>query len=354
MMRIITGSARGARLVAPEGVHTRPTAERTKEAVFSMLQYEFQGRRCLDLFGGSGQLGLEALSRGAAETVIVDNDKGALAAIEKNAAHTRLAPRARIVKSEATAFLRSYRGEPFHLVFLDPPYLSGVIPACLSLLLERNLLADGALLVCETGTPEAVLAGDPALEACFTVRRVARYGAAHVTVLEWRKREKRLALVPGSFDPITEGHLDIITRAAERYGEVVVAVMNNDAKTYLFQMAERGEMAELATAKMQGVRVVCDSGLLVDLFDRLGADVIVKGVRNETDRAYELEMAAYNKERNPRAETVLLEANPDKAHLSSTLVRKFLAEGKLPEAGLPTAVAAYLKGRGYSPQKEDF
>ena len=82
MMRIITGSARGARLVAPEGVHTRPTAERTKEAVFSMLQYEFHGRRCLDLFGGSGQLGLEALSRGATEAVIVDNDKNALAAIE--------------------------------------------------------------------------------------------------------------------------------------------------------------------------------------------------------------------------------------------------------------------------------
>ena len=162
-----------------------------------------------------------------------------------------------------------------------------------------------------------------------------------------------LAIVPGSFDPITEGHLDIITRAAERYGEVVVAVMNNDAKTYLFSMAERGEMAELATAALPSVRVVCDSGMLVDLFDRLGADAIVKGVRNETDRAYELQMAAYNKGKNPRAETVLLEASEGKAHLSSTLVRKSLVGGKLPEEGLPRAVVAYLAGKGYSDSLED-
>ena len=190
MMRIITGSARGARLVAPDGVHTRPTAERTKEAVFSMLQYEFTERRCLDLFGGSGQLGLEALSRGAAEAVIVDNDKGALTAIEKNAAHTRLVARTRVVRSEATAFLRGYRGEPCHLVFLDPPYLSGVIPTCLSLLAERNLLAKGALVVCETGTPDAVFAGDAVLEARFTVRRTAKYGAAHITLLAWKTDEE--------------------------------------------------------------------------------------------------------------------------------------------------------------------
>ncbi len=189
MMRIITGSARGARLVAPEGVHTRPTAERTKEAVFSMLQYEFSGRRCLDLFGGSGQLGLEAPSRGAAEAVIVDNDKGALAAIEKNAVHTKLGARVRVVKSEATAFLGSYRGEPFHLVFLDPPYLSGLIPACLSLLLAKKMLARGALVVCETGTPEAVFAGDAALAARFTLRRVAKYGAAHITLLAQKQDE---------------------------------------------------------------------------------------------------------------------------------------------------------------------
>ena len=162
-----------------------------------------------------------------------------------------------------------------------------------------------------------------------------------------------LAIVPGSFDPITEGHLDIIKRAAARYDEVVVAVMNNDAKTYLFSMEERGKMAELATAALSTVRVVCDSGLLVDLFARLGADVIVKGVRNEADRAYELSMAAYNREKNPRAVTELLEASADKAHLSSTLVRKFLAKGKLPAQGLPRAVAAYLAGKGYSDCLED-
>ena len=118
-MRIITGSARGAKLIAPAGELTRPTAERTKEAVFSMLQNELAGRRVLDLFGGSGQMGLEALSRGAALAVFVDHERSAIDAITKNAAHTRLSHKAEILRADSVGFLRSYRGEPFHLIFLD-------------------------------------------------------------------------------------------------------------------------------------------------------------------------------------------------------------------------------------------
>ncbi|MBQ9803054.1 MAG: 16S rRNA (guanine(966)-N(2))-methyltransferase RsmD [Clostridia bacterium] len=182
MMRIITGSARGAKLQAPAGEHTRPTAERTKEAVFSMLQYSFEGRRVLDLFGGSGQLGLEALSRGAAHATIVDNDKAAVDMIQKNAAHTKLSPRATVLRADALAFLSTYRGEPFHLVFLDPPYATDLVNRALALIAEKNLLAVGGTVVCETGDADAVQGGIG--KGRLEVVRRARYGVAHITLLK--------------------------------------------------------------------------------------------------------------------------------------------------------------------------
>ena len=183
MMRIITGSARGAKLIAPAGEHTRPTSERTKEAVFSMLQYEFTGRRVLDLFAGSGQMGLEAISRGAQSAVLVDSDRTAIDAITKNAAHTRLADRAKICRAEAEGFLRTYRGEPFHLIFLDPPYKTDLVEKSLSLIVARNLLATGGMVVCETGDPRAVFGENEKLAAHFTVLRRSRYGVAHIALL---------------------------------------------------------------------------------------------------------------------------------------------------------------------------
>ena len=158
----------------------------------------------------------------------------------------------------------------------------------------------------------------------------------------------RIAIVPGSFDPITNGHLDIIRRALTVADEVVVAVMNNDAKTYTFAMETRKELAELAVAALPQVRVVADSGMLVDLFDRLGADVIVKGVRNEVDRAYEVAMADYNLAHNPRAKTLLLEADESLSALSSTRVREALAKGECPCDLVPQAVADALVKMGYA------
>ena len=183
-MRIITGSARGTRLIAPVGEHTRPTAERTKEAIFSMLQFELEGRRVLDLFGGSGQLALEALSRGASRAVILDDSPDAIRAITQNVAKTRLADRAEILKRDAVSFLRSYTGAPFHLVFLDPPYALGMIPQCLSLLKVRSMLTAGAVVVCESRSEQDVFAGNDALEAGFLTLKSTRYGVAFVRILQ--------------------------------------------------------------------------------------------------------------------------------------------------------------------------
>ncbi len=139
-----------------------------------------------------------------------------------------------------------------------------------------------------------------------------------------------LAIVPGSFDPITLGHLELIREAAERYDEVVVAVMINDTKTYLFTMEERLEMAKLTVASLPNVSVLCDSGMLIDLYDRLGADAVVKSYRNDVDFAYETNMANWNREHNPRFHTELIPAKGDHKSLSSTEVRETMAKGSLP------------------------
>ena len=158
-----------------------------------------------------------------------------------------------------------------------------------------------------------------------------------------------LALLPGSYDPITLGHLDVVKRAAREYDEVVVAVMNNAAKSYTFDIGKRAEMARLATRDMPNVRVVADEGMLVDLFDRLSATAIVKGVRNDKDLAYEQEMAAYNLSKNPRAKTVLVEADPSLSAVSSTCVREMLREGRVPKGLLSAEVVDYLVGLGALP-----
>ena len=183
MMRIITGSARGTHLKTLPGDSTRPTSERAKEAVFSMLGDAVRGARVLDLFGGSGQMGLEALSRGAAHATFVDNSREALAIIRDNAARTQLFDRAEIKEGEALAFLRAAE-TPYDIVFLDPPYAAGLLPGCLSLLLERRLLTPSAVVVCEAGGSDDFFAGNAAFSERFTVLRDHRYGAAFIRLLQ--------------------------------------------------------------------------------------------------------------------------------------------------------------------------
>lgn len=154
------------------------------------------------------------------------------------------------------------------------------------------------------------------------------------------------ALIPGSFDPMTLGHLDIVKRARKLYDKVTVAVMINEAKTYAHTLEQRAEMARLTLSDFPDVEVITDAGLLVDLFDRIGADVIVKGIRNEKDRLYEEEMAAANLARNPRAKTVFLQAADDYEEVSSTGVRDLLSENKSPAAFVSPKVLAYLKAQG--------
>ena len=162
----------------------------------------------------------------------------------------------------------------------------------------------------------------------------------------------RAALIPGSFDPITVGHLDVIRRAAAMFDVVYVAVMTNDMtkydagakqKNYMFDMAQRKKMADLACADITNARVVEWGGMLIDAVDEFGVVAVIKGVRNETDFAYEQKHALWNRAHNPRAETLYLPADPTLDFVSSTLVRERLTSGESLDGIIPAAVEEYIK-----------
>lgn len=177
MMRIITGSARGTKLRTLEGEATRPTTERVKEALFSMIQFEIEGGRVLDAFGGSGQLALEALSRGAASAVICDNSSAAVAVIKENAQKTRLYDRCVILNTDAAKYA-VHTTEKFDIVFIDPPYASGLALPVFESLVKADAITYGGLVICETDREiESVPVG-------YRMRRHAEYSKTHITVFE--------------------------------------------------------------------------------------------------------------------------------------------------------------------------
>lgn len=177
-MRIITGTARGTKLKTLPGEHTRPTTEKVKEAVFSAIQFELHDRVMLDLFGGSGQMALEALSRGAARAVILDNDRNAFGIIKENAAKAKLMDKCVILNADWKDFVKHTK-EKFSLVYLDPPYKEGFLDEVLGLVFEHGILDEGAIVICESDAsglpvpPEGVN------------NRVYRYGKTYVTIFRF-------------------------------------------------------------------------------------------------------------------------------------------------------------------------
>lgn len=150
-MRIITGAAKGCRLNTLRGRSTRPTADRVKESVFNILGAMVEGRTVLDVFAGTGNLGLEALSRGAAWAVFIDKTTAAL--IKKNASHTKLAARSEILSGDAERVLSRLdaQGRAFDLIFADPPYGANMAGSVLTFLDRGKLLALNGIFVLEHG-----------------------------------------------------------------------------------------------------------------------------------------------------------------------------------------------------------
>lgn len=168
-MRVITGLARGRRLETLPGEATRPTAEKVKESLFSAIQFDIEGRRVLDLFAGSGQLGIEALSRGASGCVFVDKNTEAVKIIRRNLQNTGLSSAAQVLGTDALSYL-TRPGDRFDLVFLDPPYAAELLLPALNKV--APLVNDGGIIVCETEDGVEL----PQRVDRFSVARTYKYG----------------------------------------------------------------------------------------------------------------------------------------------------------------------------------
>lgn len=175
-MRIVAGTAGGKKILTLEGREvTRPTTEKVREAVFGSLQFEIAGSRVLDLFAGSGAMGIEALSRGAKSAVFVDNDRNAVSIVRKNLEITGFEDRAQVMNMDYRNALAGLDGR-FGYIFLDPPYRSGYYDDCLDAIYDRGLIEpDGKIVVEHDGTMK--------LSERWPVIKEKRYGKIYITYL---------------------------------------------------------------------------------------------------------------------------------------------------------------------------
>lgn len=182
MMRIITGSAKGKKLLSPEGESTRPTSDRIKGAMFSAIQFDLEDRRVLDLFAGTGQLGLEALSRGAESCTFVEMDRDVMEIIKKNAKSTGFFEVCRYAVSDWRNFIRKAAGrDVYDLVFIDPPYAMECCTDAARRLADAKIIIPGAILVLESGEENI----DLAALSDFEVVKSTNYGkktALHILI----------------------------------------------------------------------------------------------------------------------------------------------------------------------------
>lgn len=324
-MRVISGKYKGKKLNPPNDDSVRPTTDRIKETVFNILQWDVEGAKVLDLFCGSGALGIECLSRGAAEVVFVDNSRASLELTKCNL--KGMEGNYRVVSGDFLGVLRSGAGK-FDIIFVDAPYMSGLGAAAVFAAFDCGRVAEGGVVVYEHSSelPFVHARGD-------IVSREKKMGSVTVDFV----RRKRVALVTGSFDPVTKGHEAVIDEAARMFDEVAVACLDNPDKKYYFTPEERLAILNAAVADKKNVRAFYSSGTAVDAAREAGAGALVRGLRGKEDEEYENAMADYNRERG--FETIFV--TPDVySDVSSTAARALIEKGDfhlLPSCAIITA-----------------
>ena len=173
-MRVISGSARGRKLKEPSGFSIRPTGDKVKESIFNIIQFDIEGRRVLDLFAGTGQLGIEALSRGAEKTVFVDLSADAIKLIKSNLNLCGFSDRAEVYAKDALQFIAG--SEKFDLIFIDPPYDAKIFEKIMMKIIEFDKLSDNGIIILEMNASVQA----PAAHAPYVLAKEYRYGGSKI------------------------------------------------------------------------------------------------------------------------------------------------------------------------------
>lgn len=321
-MRVISGKYRGKRLNSPIGNDVRPTGDKVKESIFNVIQFDVAESRFLDLFCGSGSMGIEAISRGASYTLFADVSKSSLALTQGNL--KGISEAYKLVNRDFRDALYSAEGK-WDFIFVDPPYKTDYIESICQIVKDRAMLAENGYIIYEHSDKQYKLP-----DGMYIAKRKS-FGIVTVDYIAISRGKTALA---GSYDPITKGHLDVLDKALEEYDEAVILLACNPDKQYLFSLEERLEFARVAVEDYFNVTVdVCD-GFVYEYCKSKGIEKVYRGYRNKEDLKYEEDMAKFNAEHGLR--TQLVEGIRE---ISSSLIREKLKNGEDIKKYLPDGVA---------------
>ena len=376
----VVGGYLGSRILVSPSRGVRPTSDRVRESLFARLG-DLSQVRVLDVYSGIGSLGIESISRGAAHVVFIDRAVASLRALRKNLEALDLEGVSEVIRGDAQPSLRRLgrQGREFDLIFLDPPYDSDEVTRSLRAVREARLLAtegavvietakrhsfpmaDGFVILDQRSTGDTLitrLVADVTDEASSTgcerpqrpVREREESPEVSKKKLSATTRRQTpggppgttVALFPASFDPMTNGHLDLIERACRIFDEVIVAVAINVGKTGTFSFDERLEMLNEVLAGHAGVRVQGFSGLVVEYAREIGATVILRGLRASADFEYEFEMALMNRHLDPDLEVLYMMTRQEHLYVSSSRLKELVRFGANIDDFVPPIVSKNL------------
>lgn len=314
-MRVVAGKYRGKNLASPKDDRVRPTTTRIKETLFNVLQGYSQDAVVLDLFAGSGALGIECISRGAKEVTFVDNSKDSVELLRKNL--QGIDGNFKVVNSDFSGVLRNayVTGKKYDMIFVDPPYASRLGELALGMIFDLDLLDKDGVIVFEHGAEKTYEVSDSRYK-----QRTKKMGTV---VAEFISR-KYVALMAGSYDPFTKGHEAVLDEALCQFDEVWVACLVNPDKKYAFNPAQRLAIVNCVCEQKKGAKALYSDKYAVEVAADVGASALVRGIRGDEDRAYEEDMAKFNREHG--FETVFIEPSAF-SKISSTLAREQISKG---------------------------
>lgn len=315
-MRVISGKYRGKPLFAPEGMAVRPTIDRVKESIFNVIQFNIAQSRFVDLFTGTGSMGIEAISRGASEVIFSDIAKSSLDCTKANL--KGIDGNYKILNRDYRETLNSIVGS-VDFIFVDAPFALDCINEITKIVKAKNLLKENGYIIYEHDVEKKY-----DLSYDFFIEKRKTFGKV---VVDYIAITKSVCAVTGSFDPITVGHLDVIEQAAENYDRVLVLVAQNEDKKAFFTLKQRADVVKAAVQDLSNVSVDYTDGFVFEYLNNKKIGIIVRGYRTEQDYLYEQDMAKYNKEHG-NVETVLYKATNKYEDVSSTKVRTALENGE--------------------------
>ncbi|MBO5927785.1 MAG: 16S rRNA (guanine(966)-N(2))-methyltransferase RsmD [Clostridia bacterium] len=327
-MRIIGGEFKGRKLKEFSNIGVRPTSDMVRESVFNILNQVIEGASFLDLFAGTGAMGIEAYSRGADKVCFNDNSLESKKLLKANLSSLNIENKVTTYSENALSLL-SFLKEKFDVVYVDPPYnmegIDKVIQAA------KNVIDTGVIIL-ETEKPFNVdIQGLKIVDS-------RRYGRANLTFFKKRVKQDK-CLFAGTFDPVTIGHVNLVKEILKDFNSVLIGVGVNSEKTPFYSLEERLNFLNLAFSDMP-VEIKAYNGLTVNFMKENGVKFTARGIRDKKDLKYEKKMAEFNKSLALDITTLFYNVSGEYSKISSSVVRDRIKNnldlnGYLPEKIIP-------------------